>query len=71
MLTSESEGTGEIRRMYVGMVSDPTSSRIVGEDSELLSWQREAAQNIKLGGANNCGTHCGTQFFFLSIVLLQ
>src|SRR4029434_10151268 len=34
----------------------PTSSRIIGGDSELLSWQREAAQNIKLRGANNCGT---------------
>ena len=34
----------------------PTSSRIIEEDSELLSWQRETAQNIKLRGANNCGT---------------
>ena len=43
----ESERSGEI--LYGGMVSDPvpTSSRIVGEDSELLSWQREAAQTIK------------------------
>ena len=59
-LTSESEGSGEI--LYVGMLKSramcsPTSSRIIGEDSELLSWQREAAQKIKLRGANNCGTH--------------
>src|SRR4029434_3647584 len=51
----------------------PTSSRIIGEDSELLSWQREAAQNIKLRGANNCGTpvlenniYLMSTFFYLS-----
>ena len=75
-LTSESEGSGEI--LHVGMVSDPTLSRIIGEDSELLSWQRENAQIIKLRGANNCGTpvlenniYLMSKKKFLSIILLQ
>src|SRR4029434_6078274 len=50
----------------------PTSSRIIGEDSELLSWQREAAQNIKLRGANNCGTHVlGNNIFLMSTVFFS
>src|SRR4029434_1239305 len=49
-----------------------TSSRIIGEDSELLSWQREAAQNIKLRGANNCGTHVlGKNIYLMSTVFFS
>src|SRR4029434_8183845 len=58
--SSESEGSGETvwrNGLRSRAICSPTSSRIIGEDSELLSWQREAAQNIKLRGANNCGTH--------------
>lgn len=29
---------------------------IIGEDSVLFYWQREAVQSIKYRGANNCGT---------------
>src|SRR4029434_6346055 len=50
----------------------PTSSRIIGEDSELLSWQSEAAQNIKLRGANNCGTHVlGKNIYLMSTVFFS
>jgi len=46
----ESEESGEI--MYEGMVSDllsgvlQTHQAIIGEDSELLSWQKEVAKSI-------------------------
>src|SRR4029434_2442591 len=50
----------------------PTSSRIIGGDSELLSWQREAAQNIKLRGANNCGTRVlGKNIYLMSTVFFS
>src|SRR4029434_6988244 len=68
-LTSESEGSACRNGLRSRAMCSPTSSRIIGEDSELLSWQREAAQNIKLRGANNCGTHVlGKNIYLMSTV---
>ncbi len=52
---SESEGSEEI--LYGGIIS----SRIIGEDSELLSWQRKTAQNR---GANVALTFLKNKKYF-------